>query len=82
MPTASALFARSGEGRHARVTIARRVSSRPSDVWAVASICDAASQAEPRGGISRLDLEEVADGLGYEVDYVNRIYAELRDKRP
>jgi hypothetical protein len=62
-------------------TIARRVSGRPGDVWSVASaLFDAASQAEPRGNISKVDLEEIADGLGYEIDYVTRIHQELRDK--
>lgn len=62
-------------------TIARRVSGRPGDVWAVASaLFDAASQAQPRGSISKVDLEEIADGLGYDLEYVNRIHHELQDK--
>lgn len=62
-------------------TIARRVNGKPGDVWAVASaLFDAASQAEPRGDISKVDLEELADGFGYDIDYVTRIYLELKNK--
>ena len=62
-------------------TIARRVSGRPGDVWAVASaLFDAASQAEHRGDISDIDLEQIADGFGYDLDYVQRIFFELKEK--
>jgi len=61
--------------------IAARVGARPGDVWAVASaLFDAASQAEPRGHIDGVDLEELAIGLGYDVEFVRRVYAEMQDR--
>lgn len=61
--------------------IALRAQARPGDVWAVfTTLCDRASQAGDRGSLSGLDLEDVAAGLGYELDEVQRIVTALKDK--
>jgi hypothetical protein len=54
---------------------------RPGDVWAVFSaLCDRASAAEDRGSIAGLDPEDIAAGLGFVPDQVERILAALKAK--
>jgi len=61
--------------------VATRCNARPGDVWAVfTTLCDRASQASERGSLEGLDLDDVAAGLGYSLDEVERIYAALKAK--
>lgn len=62
--------------------VAVRAQSRPGDVWAVfTTLCDRASQAHDRGSLEGLDLEDIAAGLGYEAEEVQRIVDALKAKR-
>lgn len=59
--------------------VALRAQSRAGDVWAVfTTLCDRASQASDRGSIEGVDLEDVAAGLGYELEEVQRIFTALK----
>lgn len=61
--------------------VAVRAQSRPGDVWAVfTTLCDRASQAAERGSLVGLDIEDVAAGLGYELEEVERIITALKAK--
>ena len=61
--------------------VATRCDARPGDVWAVfTTLCDRASQASERGSLAGLDLDDLAAGLGYPLDEVERIIAALKAK--
>lgn len=63
------------------VAVRAGANVRPGDVWAVfTALCDRASQAADRGSLDGLDAEDVAAGLGYELDQVNSIIAALKAK--
>lgn len=61
--------------------IAKLARTEPGKVWAVVTaLYDRASQAQNRGDVAGAGLDEIAEGFGWPVEEVQRIYSGLKTK--